>query len=103
MFPLACHGAARMRPRRHRKRCLRAPWPEARCTSLEQLATLNFTIDRPPQVTDFLRLHSLACKYQLTAYDVAYPDLAKRLSMPLATLDADLKRAALAEGIEVLS
>jgi predicted nucleic acid-binding protein len=51
----------------------------------------------------FPRLHSLANSYQLTAYDVVYLDLAKRLSLPLATRDDDLKKAALAEGIEVLS
>ena len=70
---------------------------------LEQLATLNFKIDSPPHVPDFPRLHSLANRHQLTAYDVAYLDLAKRLSLPLATRDDDLKKAALAEGIEVLS
>lgn len=68
---------------------------------LTQLATLNFKIDRPPQVADFPRLYSLANKYELTAYDVAYLDLAKRLSLPLATLDGDLRIAAMAEGIAV--
>jgi predicted nucleic acid-binding protein len=38
----------------------------------------------------------------LTAYDVAYLDLAKRLSLPLATRDDDLMRAALAEGVQIL-
>jgi predicted nucleic acid-binding protein len=52
---------------------------------LTQLATLNFKIDRPPRVSDFPRLHALANTYELTAYDVAYLDLAKRLSLPLAT------------------
>lgn len=70
---------------------------------LAQLAMLNLRIDRPPLVTDFPRLHSLASAYELTAYDVAYLDLAKRLSLPLATRDDDLRRAAMAEGIEVLS
>lgn len=65
-------------------------------------ATLNFKIDLPPQVTDFPRLHALANRHELTAYDVAYLDLATRLTLPLATRDADLKKAALAEGIEVL-
>ena len=69
---------------------------------LVQLATLNFRIDRPPEVSDFPRLHALANSHALTAYDVAYLDLAKHLSLPLATRDNDLKRAALAEGIEVL-
>jgi predicted nucleic acid-binding protein len=59
---------------------------------LEQLATLNFKIDSPPQVPDFPRPHSLANSYQLTAYDVAYLDLAKRLSLPLATSDDDLRK-----------
>ncbi len=38
----------------------------------------------------------------LTAYDVAYLDLAKRLSLPLATRDDDLGKAALAEGVAIL-
>jgi hypothetical protein len=33
---------------------------------------------------------------------VAYLDLAMRLTLPLATRDADLKKAALSESIEVL-
>ena len=70
---------------------------------LEQLAVLNFKIDPSPLVPDFPRLHHLATIHQLTPYDVAYLDLAKRLSLPLATRDADLEKAALSEGIEVLS
>jgi predicted nucleic acid-binding protein len=69
---------------------------------LEQLATLNFKIDPPPQIADFPRLHMLATAHQLTAYDVAYLDLAKRLSLPLATRDNDLKAAAIAEGIQTI-
>ncbi|MGA3093588.1 MAG: type II toxin-antitoxin system VapC family toxin [Terriglobales bacterium] len=69
---------------------------------LEQLGTLNFRVDSPPQIVDFPRLNSLASKHQLTAYDVAYLDLAKRLALPLATRDEDLKRAALAEGLQIL-
>jgi predicted nucleic acid-binding protein len=69
---------------------------------LEQLAMLNFKIDRPPLISDFPRLHSIAIAHQLTAYDAAYLDLAKRLSLPLATRDVDLRRAALNEGIQVL-
>ncbi|MDP9084541.1 MAG: type II toxin-antitoxin system VapC family toxin [Pseudomonadota bacterium] len=69
---------------------------------LEQLATLNIEVDQPPPIVDFARLHSLASLRQLTAYDVAYLDLAKRLSLPLATRDDDLRLAALAEGVQVL-
>jgi predicted nucleic acid-binding protein len=40
--------------------------------------------------------------HRLTAYDAAYLDLAKRLGLPLATLDADLIRAAAAEAVVIL-
>ena len=40
-------------------------------------------------------LESLARKHHLAAYDAAYLDLALREKLPLATLDQDLKRAAL--------
>jgi predicted nucleic acid-binding protein len=53
-------------------------------------------------VADFPRLQTLAERYDLTAYDVAYLDLAKRLSLPLATLDGDLRKAGFAERIELL-
>ena len=67
-----------------------------------QLSTLNIKIDRTPPIADFPRLYSLANLHQLTAYDVAYLDLAKRLSLPLATGDQDLKRAAVGEGVQIL-
>ncbi len=69
---------------------------------LEQLSTLNFKIDRGPQLTDFPRLHSLSQDHKLTSYDAAYLDLAKRLALPLATRDEDLRRAATAEGLQLL-
>ena len=69
---------------------------------LEQLAKLNFRMDRPVPVAEFPRLHSLAAKYKPTAYDVAYLDLAVRLSLPLATRDGALQAAAMAERVEVL-
>ena len=47
-------------------------------------------------------LAKLALKYNLTAYDAAYLDLAIDQALPLATLDRTLRRAALAEGIIVL-
>ena len=50
----------------------------------------------------FWRAPKLGSKYQLTAYDVAYLDLAKRLSLPLATRDDDLIRAARSERVHLL-
>jgi predicted nucleic acid-binding protein len=69
---------------------------------LERLAALNFKIDPSPQLPDFPRLHELAVMHQLTSYDVAYLDLAKRLSLPLATRDVGPEKAAVSENIEVL-
>jgi len=48
-------------------------------------------------------LESLARKWNLSAYDAAYIALAQRRNLPLATADDDLKRLALAQGIQVLS
>jgi predicted nucleic acid-binding protein len=69
---------------------------------LVQLATFKIKIDQTPVIADFQRLHFLATLHELTAYDVAYLDLAKRLSLPLATRDGDLMRAASSEGIQIL-
>ncbi|HEX3685054.1 MAG TPA: type II toxin-antitoxin system VapC family toxin [Bryobacteraceae bacterium] len=49
-----------------------------------------------------VELESYARKSGVSAYDVAYLDLALRKHLPLATSDAHLVAAAVAEGIEVL-
>lgn len=45
----------------------------------------------------------LARTYGLTSYDSAYLDLASRQGLPLATLDAQLIKAAQTLGIQILS
>ncbi|MGC1416772.1 MAG: type II toxin-antitoxin system VapC family toxin [Candidatus Acidiferrum sp.] len=50
-----------------------------------------------------IALESQARRWNLPAYDAAYLDLALRRKIPLATADSDLRRAALAEGVAVLS
>jgi predicted nucleic acid-binding protein len=42
---------------------------------------------------------NLARRYKLSAYDASYLELALRLSVPLATLDAELRRAADKAGV----
>ncbi len=42
-------------------------------------------------------------KYGLTAYDAAYLELAFRESLPLATLDDELKKAARAAGVRLFA
>lgn len=44
----------------------------------------------------------LAERYDLTVYDAAYLELARRRQLPLASLDQDLRHAATAVGVEVL-
>ena len=44
-------------------------------------------------------LMALARERKLTVHDAAYLELARREALPLATLDRDLERAAIAEGV----
>jgi predicted nucleic acid-binding protein len=44
----------------------------------------------------------LAERHQLTVYDAAYLELAQRMSLPLATLDGDLRSAAQMLGVDLL-
>ena len=44
----------------------------------------------------------LASRHRLTLYDAAYLELAQRRGLPLATMDKDLRKAALTEGIALL-
>jgi len=67
---------------------------------LRALARLPITIDRAPEEYAVL---TLARTHRLTIYDTSYLELAQRETLPLATLDADLARAALAENIPPLS
>lgn len=43
-----------------------------------------------------------ATRHGLTPYDVAYLDLALRPRLPLASLDSDLRKAAVTEGVVLL-
>jgi predicted nucleic acid-binding protein len=45
----------------------------------------------------------VATEYQLTVYDAAYLELAERIGIPLASLDSDLRKAALAAGVVLLA
>lgn len=65
---------------------------------LRELTETAVTIDAPP---DSDALVALARKHQLTVYDASYLELAMRLRLALATLDAELIRAARAEGVRL--
>ena len=66
---------------------------------LRQLSRLGVTLDRSP---DEAALLSLARRYRLTVCDASYLELAHRDGLPLATLDADLARAARAEDLALI-
>jgi predicted nucleic acid-binding protein len=61
-------------------------------------------IDAAEQLpAELLELPALAQKHSLTNYDAAYLALAMRLNLPLATTDADLRRAAAAAGVGMVA
>ncbi len=66
---------------------------------LRGLARLGVTIDRSPEEHAVL---ALARRHRLSVYDASYLELARRVRVRLATLDAALARAATAEGVGVL-
>jgi predicted nucleic acid-binding protein len=65
------------------------------------LVALPLKTAMSPAGDDLIRLHTLAERHGLSAYDSAYLDLADRLMIGLATLDGRLKKAAQAQGIRV--
>jgi len=69
---------------------------------LDDLMALPITIDRDGLALAFTTVHALAERYQLTAYDAAYLELALRLQLPLASLDRELCDAAGAAGVRLV-
>jgi predicted nucleic acid-binding protein len=96
IWPWELMNSVSMAVRRQRITAIRAT------VFLEQLTAFDFRIAPAPSVPTFARLSALAARYQLTAYDTAYLDLARHLVVPLATFDSDLRKAAIAEGLSVL-
>jgi predicted nucleic acid-binding protein len=66
---------------------------------LRGLSRLGVTIDRSPEEAGVL---ALARKHRLTVYDASYLELAQRETLPLATLDKDLARAARLERVSLV-
>ena len=67
---------------------------------LLNLSLLRLRVDRSPDENAILRL---ARAHRLSVYDAAYLELAQREGLPLATLDADLRKAAAGEGLTLVS
>ena len=67
---------------------------------LLHLAKLPVRVDRVPDEDSVLRI-ARACR--LSVCDSAYLELAQREGLAIATLDADLRKAALREGVRLIS
>jgi len=69
---------------------------------LADLKALPILVDNETRNRIWSDTLGLADKHRLTVYDATYLELALRLSLPLATLDEDLRSAAEREGIPLL-
>ena len=65
------------------------------------LGKLNIATDQATMTHALGDTLNLARRYRLSAYDAAYLELALRTGLPLATLDVDLAKAAVASGLAV--
>jgi predicted nucleic acid-binding protein len=69
-------------------------------TGLRLVENMSPRIDETASHQDVLEV---ARRHSLSAYDATYLELAKRAAAALATLDARLARAAVAEGVPVIT
>ncbi|MDR2243995.1 MAG: type II toxin-antitoxin system VapC family toxin [Burkholderiales bacterium] len=69
---------------------------------IKELQSLPITLDTETAAQAWGATNRLAGQHRLTIYDAAYLELAQRLDLPLATLDADLRDAANALGVPLL-
>jgi predicted nucleic acid-binding protein len=73
-----------------------------RRAALADLALLDITTDQQTDSYAWTDTLNLADHFNLTVYDAAYLELARRRMLPLATLDQELATAAAAVGVTVL-
>ena len=72
-----------------------------RSQALEILSELPIQIDERTAALAFGATSALAATNDLTVYDACYLELALRLGLPLASLDAGLRQAALSCGVRL--
>jgi predicted nucleic acid-binding protein len=70
--------------------------------ALKSLRDLHIITDPETDIHIWSNTLSLADRHNLTVYDATYLELALRLSLPLATLDKELRTAAELEGVQLL-
>ena len=75
---------------------------EFRNAALADLALLDITTDPYTDAYGWTTTVHFADRFHLTIYDAAYLELAYRRSLPLASLDGELRAAGLALGVPLL-
>ncbi len=75
---------------------------EALSSVFSDLLDLAIEVDGETDRHAWTTALGLSRRHDLTAYDAAYLELALRLQLPLATSDGKLRRAALAEGAQLV-
>lgn len=75
---------------------------EDRADALGKLSDLPIEVDPETFIYAWTSTLQLADRFNLTLYDACYLELAQRRSLPLATLDSDLRKAAKALDIPLL-
>jgi len=73
-----------------------------RKTALATLAALNFIVDTDAGKAAFKATSEMAEKHGLSVYDATYLEVALRRSLPLASRDGPLLRAAKRSGVKLL-
>ena len=86
-----------------RTACTKGKLPLAHARQImDTLGQLPIEVDAGPAPGQ-RQLFELAMRYNLSSYDAAYLELAMRHGLAIATLDARLKLAAAAAGVDVAS
>jgi predicted nucleic acid-binding protein len=73
-----------------------------RSAALADLSKYDIAIDQETDGFAWTTTLQLADRFGLTLYDAAYLELAQRRHLPLATLDQQLRAAAMAVGVALL-
>ncbi len=68
---------------------------------LEDIAALNIVVDAESAERVLNDVYRLATVHRLTAYDAAYLELALRRTLPIATLDVELRNACMTAGVTI--
>ena len=67
---------------------------------VKELQSFDITVDPQNSARIFRDVMTVAQMHRLTAYDAAYLELAIREGLPIATLDGNLRRAAVSAGVQ---